>query len=68
MSNAAVNPSAGPLLDTPLDVVSKVMDVNVAAALALVQVRPPLTGGAEGGSRVGRRILFVCARWGGLVV
>ena len=38
MSNAAVNPTAGPLLDTPLDAVDKIMDINVKAALALVQV------------------------------
>jgi NAD(P)-dependent dehydrogenase (short-subunit alcohol dehydrogenase family) len=38
VSNAAVNPAAGPLLSAPLDSVDKILDINVKAALALVQV------------------------------
>jgi hypothetical protein len=38
VSNAAVNPTAGPLLSTPLDALDKILDINVKAALALVQV------------------------------
>jgi dehydrogenase/reductase SDR family protein 4 len=41
VSNAAVNPTAGPLVDTPLDALDKIMDINVKAALALVQEAAP---------------------------
>lgn len=41
VSNAAVNPTAGPLLSTPLDAVDKILDINVKAALALVQLVAP---------------------------
>lgn len=50
VSNAAVNPTAGPLLDTPLDAVDKILDINVKAALALVQLAAPHMG--RGGSIV----------------
>jgi NAD(P)-dependent dehydrogenase (short-subunit alcohol dehydrogenase family) len=39
VSNAAVNPTAGPLLSTPLEAMDKILDINVKAALALLQVR-----------------------------
>lgn len=41
VSNAAVNPTAGPLLDTPLDAADKILDINVKAALALVSAAAP---------------------------
>ncbi|GBF97750.1 hypothetical protein Rsub_10914 [Raphidocelis subcapitata] len=41
VSNAAVNPTAGPLLETPREAFDKIMDINVAAALALVQLVAP---------------------------
>ncbi|KAI8475439.1 MAG: hypothetical protein J3K34DRAFT_404955 [Monoraphidium minutum] len=41
ISNAAVNPTAGPLLSTPLPAVDKILDINVKAALGLVQVAAP---------------------------
>lgn len=37
VSNAAVNPTAGPLLDTPPDAIDKILDINIKAALLLVQ-------------------------------
>eukprot|EP00879_Flechtneria_rotunda_P001720 GHRR01001883.1.p1 GENE.GHRR01001883.1~~GHRR01001883.1.p1 ORF type:complete len:254 (+),score=92.20 GHRR01001883.1:183-944(+) len=37
VSNAAVNPTAGPLLDTPPDAIDKIFDINIKAALLLVQ-------------------------------
>lgn len=56
VSNAAVNPTAGPLLTTPLDAMDKILDINVKAALALVQVGGFcwLGGGAKGGGEGGR--------------
>jgi dehydrogenase/reductase SDR family protein 4 len=41
VSNAAVNPTAGPLLDTPLDAADKILDINVKAALAFVSAAAP---------------------------
>lgn len=41
VSNAAVNPTASPLLSTPLDAIDKILDINVKAALALVQAAAP---------------------------
>ena len=50
VSNAAVNPIAGPILDAPLEAVAKIFDVNVTAALALAQLAAPRM--ARGGSVV----------------
>ncbi len=48
VSNAAVNPTAGPLLDTPPEALDKLWDINLKAALALVQeARPHLKPGAS---------------------
>ncbi|KIY99416.1 dehydrogenase/reductase SDR familymember 4 [Monoraphidium neglectum] len=41
VSNAAVNPTAGPLLSTPLEAMDKILDINVKAALALLQAVAP---------------------------
>jgi dehydrogenase/reductase SDR family protein 4 len=41
VSNAAVNPTAGPLLEVPLEAVDKILDINVKAALGLVQEAAP---------------------------
>ena len=38
VSNAAVNPTAGPLLETPAEAIDKILDVNIKAAVLLVQV------------------------------
>lgn len=37
VSNAAVNPAAGPLMDASEDAIDKVLDINIKAALLLVQ-------------------------------
>eukprot|EP00775_Hariotina_reticulata_P012268 gene12268-12406_t len=37
VSNAAVNPTAGSLLDTAPDAIDKILDINIKAALLLVQ-------------------------------
>lgn len=37
VSNAAVNPTAGPLLETSPDAIDKILDINIKAALLLVQ-------------------------------
>jgi NAD(P)-dependent dehydrogenase (short-subunit alcohol dehydrogenase family) len=44
VSNAAVNPTAGPLLETPRDAFGKIYDINVGAALAIVQVGDQVWG------------------------
>jgi dehydrogenase/reductase SDR family protein 4 len=41
VSNAAVNPTAGPLVDTPPDAIDKILDINIKAALLLVQAAVP---------------------------
>ncbi|WIA18796.1 hypothetical protein OEZ85_003479 [Tetradesmus obliquus] len=41
VSNAAVNPTAGPLVDTPADAIDKILDINIKAALLLVQAAAP---------------------------
>ncbi|KAG2442387.1 hypothetical protein HXX76_002473 [Chlamydomonas incerta] len=41
VSNAAVNPGAGPLADTPPDVIDKILDINIKAAVLLVQEALP---------------------------
>lgn len=41
ISNAAVNPTAGPLASTPPDAIDKILDINVKAALLLVQEALP---------------------------
>lgn len=47
VSNAAVNPTAGALLDTPPEALDKLWDVNVKAAILLVaEARPHLSRGA----------------------
>lgn len=48
VSNAAVNPSAGPILDTDSAVIDKVLDINVKSAIELVKrVRPHLAKSAS---------------------
>ena len=43
VSNAAVNPAAGPILETDRAVIDKVLDVNLKSAIELIkQVRPHL--------------------------
>lgn len=37
VSNAAVNPAAAPLLNTPADAIDKILNINIKAALMLVQ-------------------------------
>ncbi|SDX70884.1 NAD(P)-dependent dehydrogenase, short-chain alcohol dehydrogenase family [Modestobacter sp. DSM 44400] len=37
VGNVGINPVYGPLMDAPLDAVSKIMDTNVVASLGLVQ-------------------------------
>ncbi|KAG2448150.1 hypothetical protein HYH02_006735 [Chlamydomonas schloesseri] len=41
VSNAAVNPGAGPLAETSPDVIDKILDINVKAAVLLVQEALP---------------------------
>lgn len=41
MSNAAVNPTAAALVDTPADAIDKILDINIKAALLLVQAAVP---------------------------
>ena len=41
MSNAAVNPTAGRIVDTPADAIDKVLDINVKAAVLLVKEAYP---------------------------
>ncbi|GLC38050.1 hypothetical protein PLESTB_000442300 [Pleodorina starrii] len=41
VSNAAVNPGAGPLSETPPDVIDKILDINIKAAVLLVQEALP---------------------------
>lgn len=41
VSNAAVNPTAGALVDTPPDAIDKILDINIKAALLLVQAAIP---------------------------
>lgn len=50
VSNAAVNPVAGPIVDIPLQAFDKIFDVNVKSALALAQLAAPRMG--AGGSVV----------------
>lgn len=41
VSNAAVNPAAAPLLETPADAIDKILDINIKSALMLVQEALP---------------------------
>ncbi|GFR40523.1 hypothetical protein Agub_g1092 [Astrephomene gubernaculifera] len=41
VSNAAVNPGAGPLAETPPDVIDKILDINIKSAVLLVQEALP---------------------------
>ena len=41
VSNAVVNPTAGPLLDTPEAAIDKILDVNIKAALLLTGLAAP---------------------------
>ena len=41
VSNAAVNPAAGPLAETPDDVIDKILDINIKAAIRLVRCALP---------------------------
>lgn len=41
VSNAVVNPTAGPLLDTPEGAIDKILDVNIKAALLLTSAAVP---------------------------
>ncbi|KXZ56906.1 hypothetical protein GPECTOR_1g817 [Gonium pectorale] len=41
VSNAAVNPGAGPLADTPPHVIDKILDINIKSAVLLVQEALP---------------------------
>ena len=58
VSNAAVNPAAGLILDMPDSAIEKILDVNVKSAILLTkEARPHL-------SKVGRltmRTLLLCA-------
>lgn len=48
VSNAAVNPAAGPILETDMSVVDKVLDVNLKSAIELIkEVRPHLKSRAS---------------------
>ena len=43
VSNAAVNPAAGDILDMPESAINKILDINIKAAIVLAQlVRPHL--------------------------
>lgn len=41
VSNAAVNPAAGPLVETSDDVIDKILDINVKAAIRLIRYVSP---------------------------
>lgn len=41
ISNAAVNPMEGPLISAPSDAIDKILDINIKAALLLVQQAVP---------------------------
>jgi NAD(P)-dependent dehydrogenase (short-subunit alcohol dehydrogenase family) len=43
VSNAAVSPVAAPISNTPPDIIDKILDINVKAAVMLVQVSQSLT-------------------------
>ncbi len=48
MSNAAVNPAVGAIVEQPDEVIDKIFDVNVKAAIRLVQeVAPYLSKGSS---------------------
>lgn len=40
--NAVVNPTMGPLLDSPPEAISKILEVNIKAALMLVSEAYPM--------------------------
>ena len=54
ISNAAVNPTVGPLSSIPQDAMDKILDINVKSALSLIQLILPFmtkgSKGSEGGS------------------
>nr|XP_060635984.1 dehydrogenase/reductase SDR family member 4-like [Anolis sagrei ordinatus] len=52
VSNAAVNPYFGPILDTPGEVWDKILDINVKAAAMLIQLVVPHMEKRGGGSIV----------------
>ncbi|MGH3793461.1 MAG: SDR family oxidoreductase [Pseudonocardiaceae bacterium] len=52
VNNVGINPVYGPLIDTDLDVVRKVFDVNVVAALGFVQQAHRAWMGEHGGAVV----------------
>jgi NAD(P)-dependent dehydrogenase (short-subunit alcohol dehydrogenase family) len=52
VNNAGVNPQFGPLVDADLEVVRKVFDVNVLAALGFVQLAHHAWMGVHGGAVV----------------
>jgi NAD(P)-dependent dehydrogenase (short-subunit alcohol dehydrogenase family) len=52
VNNTGINPTYGPLMDTDLDVVRKVLDVNVVAALGFVQQAHRAWLGEHGGAVV----------------
>ena len=52
VNNTGINPAYGPLMDTDLDVVRKVLDVNVVAALGYVQLAYRAWMGEHGGAVV----------------
>ncbi|HEU0087197.1 MAG TPA: SDR family oxidoreductase [Pseudonocardiaceae bacterium] len=52
VNNVGINPVYGPLIDTDLDVVRKILDVNVVAALGFVQQAHRAWLGAHGGAVV----------------
>lgn len=39
VSNAAVNPGVGPILNTPEDQIEKILDINIKAAIFLAKVK-----------------------------
>jgi dehydrogenase/reductase SDR family protein 4 len=48
VSNAAVNPTSGPILDMPEGSIDKILDINIKSAILLVkEVRPHLKQGAS---------------------
>ncbi len=48
VSNAAVNPAAGPILDLPESAIDKILDLNVKSAIMLTRaVRPHMRAGAS---------------------
>ena len=57
VSNAAVNPAVGAIVDQPDEVIDKIFDVNVKAAIRLVQEAAPHL-------KAGSSIVFISSQAG----